>query len=319
VCGSPDVDEADLRKYLERLLRGLVDGEGIVIEPPATVEPSDGTPASHLPIVYQPSGRPARGSHLDWLATAGAIVVCATVVLNLAPVGSPRKPPAGPAIAFVTEPADRPAPAARIATAVAAPTVTAETPRRDALDEENPPAALPAIEFEQLDRFAFGQPRASEAEATRAVATGHTVAAPVATAALWSPLPDRTPAAQWPSAAGDAVSPSAQPEAEATAASTIVGVWAPDAGTCSAHQFRDGVLPTVITSDGAWAGDTFCLFTKQQQTEEGWRMVAKCSNPRERWTSQVRLTVREQRLTWSSRRGVQAYARCTPDLLMANR
>ena len=71
--------------------------------------------------------------------------------------------------------------------------------------------------------------------------------------------------------------------------------------------------------DGAWAGDTFCLFTKQQQTEEGWRMVAKCSNPRERWTSQVRLTVREQRLTWSSKRGVQAYARCTPDLLMANR
>jgi hypothetical protein len=120
----------------------------------------------------------------------------------------------------------------------------------------------------------------------------------------------------------DATVPAVQNQADsadtvAMTKSTIVGVWAPDAGTCSAERFRDGVLPTVITLDGAWAGDTFCLFTKQQQTEEGLRVVAKCSSPRERWTSHVRLTVNDQRLTWTSKRGVQAYARCTPDLLMA--
>ena len=106
-------------------------------------------------------------------------------------------------------------------------------------------------------------------------------------------------------------------EPAATTKSTVIGVWAPEAGTCSAERFRDGVLPTVITLDGAWAGDTFCLFTKQQQTEDGLRVVAKCSSPRERWTSQVRLTVSDQRLTWSSKRGVQAYARCTSDLTVA--
>jgi hypothetical protein len=98
---------------------------------------------------------------------------------------------------------------------------------------------------------------------------------------------------------------------------TIVGVWAPDAGTCSARSFRDGVLPTVINTDGAWAGDTFCMFTKQKRTETGWMVVAKCSKPGERWTSNVRLTVNENRLTWTSKRGTQAYTRCAPDVLMA--
>lgn len=97
----------------------------------------------------------------------------------------------------------------------------------------------------------------------------------------------------------------------------IVGIWAPDAGTCSARNFRDGVLPTVINTDGAWAGETFCIFAKKEKTETGWRVVAKCSNPREQWTSSVRLTVSENRLTWTSKRGTQAYTRCEPDVLMA--
>src|SRR5262249_53591925 len=98
----------------------------------------------------------------------------------------------------------------------------------------------------------------------------------------------------------------------------IVGVWAPDASTCAARDFRDGVLPTVIDAEGAWAGDTFCAFTKKERTEAGWRVVAKCSNPRERWTSSVRLTVSDNRLTWTSKRGEQVYTRCEPDVLMAH-
>jgi hypothetical protein len=107
-----------------------------------------------------------------------------------------------------------------------------------------------------------------------------------------------------------------QPEQAGDAArDAIVGVWAP--GTCSARDFRDGLLPTITNTEGAWAGETFCLFTKRRQTESGWAVVAKCSNARERWTSNVRLTVSENRLTWTSRRGTQAYARCAPDVLMA--
>src|SRR5262249_31735387 len=67
----------------------------------------------------------------------------------------------------------------------------------------------------------------------------------------------------------------------------IVGVWAPDAGTCSARDFQQGMLPTVINAEGAWAGETFCIFTKRKETENGWTVVAKCSTPRERWTSNV--------------------------------
>ena len=92
---------------------------------------------------------------------------------------------------------------------------------------------------------------------------------------------------------------------------TIVGIWAPDAGTCSARNFRERVLPAVINTDGAWAGETFCLFKNKTQTETGWRVVAVCSNPRESWTANVRLTVDGNRLTWTSKRGTQSYSRCS--------
>jgi hypothetical protein len=108
-----------------------------------------------------------------------------------------------------------------------------------------------------------------------------------------------------------------QTSSELTKSDMIVGVWAPDAGICSARNFRDGDLPTVISNDGAWAGETFCMFTKKKQTETGWRVVAKCSSPRERWTANVRLTVNDSRLTWTSERGTQVYSRCKPDVLTA--
>jgi hypothetical protein len=98
---------------------------------------------------------------------------------------------------------------------------------------------------------------------------------------------------------------------------SIVGVWAPDAGACSARYFREGMLPTIINAEGAWAGETFCLFKNQKQTETGWKVVANCSNPLEHWTTEVRLTVKDNRLMWTSKRGTQAYTRCAPDFLMA--
>jgi predicted RNase H-like HicB family nuclease len=97
----------------------------------------------------------------------------------------------------------------------------------------------------------------------------------------------------------------------------VVGVWSPEGGVCSARDFQRGVLPAVISADGAWAGDTFCVFRKKQQTESGWRVLAECSSPREHWTSNVRLSVSENRLVWTSQRGTETYARCAADVLMA--
>jgi hypothetical protein len=97
----------------------------------------------------------------------------------------------------------------------------------------------------------------------------------------------------------------------------IVGVWAPDENSCSARYFREGLLPTIINADGAWAGETFCIFRNQKPIETGWKVVANCSNPHEHWTTEVRLTVKDNRLMWASKRGTQAYTRCAPDFLMA--
>jgi hypothetical protein len=117
------------------------------------------------------------------------------------------------------------------------------------------------------------------------------------------------------------IDPTTQPHADQAnpdlaKKATIVGVWAPDASTCSARNIRERVLPAVINTDGAWAGETLCLFKNKTQTETGWKVVAECANPRERWTANVRLTVDGNRLTWASKRGTQVYTRCT-DLLLA--
>jgi hypothetical protein len=98
---------------------------------------------------------------------------------------------------------------------------------------------------------------------------------------------------------------------------SFIGVWAPNAGTCSASDFRAGALPAVISADGAWAGETFCMFSSKKQTDTGLSVVAKCTSPKERWTAKVRLTVKDNRLKWASRRGTQVYTRCSSDVLMA--
>jgi hypothetical protein len=102
-----------------------------------------------------------------------------------------------------------------------------------------------------------------------------------------------------------------------TEKANFVGVWAPDTDSCSVSLFRQGRLPTFIYLDGAWAGDTFCAFKEKEQTETGWRVVARCASSRERWSANIGLTVNGNRLTWTSGRGTQSYARCETDVLMA--
>jgi hypothetical protein len=94
------------------------------------------------------------------------------------------------------------------------------------------------------------------------------------------------------------------------------GMWGADQSACSTTN-RKRLLPTMIDTDGARAGETFCRFKKKQESQSGWNVVANCSNGRERWVANVRLKVQGERLTWSSERGSQAYVRCEPGMTMA--
>jgi hypothetical protein len=91
----------------------------------------------------------------------------------------------------------------------------------------------------------------------------------------------------------------------------IVGVWAPETGSCSA---RKGALPAIISERGARAGETSCVFKEQRWTERDFRILANCTNGHEHWTSNVRLVVKGDRLVWTSKRGTQAYTRCRSNI-----
>ena len=92
----------------------------------------------------------------------------------------------------------------------------------------------------------------------------------------------------------------------------FIGVWGVDGSACSARLNRNGSLPAVIDSEGAWAGETFCAFRGKKRTRHGWDLVASCSNARDRWTANVRLAVAGAQLVWTSERGAQTYMRCQP-------
>lgn len=100
------------------------------------------------------------------------------------------------------------------------------------------------------------------------------------------------------------------PRREVDEPKPFAGVWAPDAAACSPRQNHRGYLPAVINSEGAWAGETSCVFGSAQQTGSTWRFSAVCSNARRKWKADVRLTVTGDRLIWASQRGSQAYVRC---------
>jgi hypothetical protein len=217
------------------------------------------------------------------IATAGAMVVCAAIVLNVGPFS--RTPTTALPVAFAGQ-AGR---AVMPEESVSKPVAPEEVAVRD-------PQVVVAVRDPQVFELAADQKSVPE---------------PL-TVSL-QPLPDAIEIA--PSSAA----PAAQADRQNAERAAIVGVWAPDAGTCSVQEFRDGVLPTVITSEGAWAGEAFCIFTKRTDIDKGWRAVAKCSTPRETWTAHVRLKINDNRLIWTSERGTQAYSRCGPDVLLAAR
>jgi hypothetical protein len=109
------------------------------------------------------------------------------------------------------------------------------------------------------------------------------------------------------------------PQAEATTENQppFVGIWVPQGGTCSIRSFKEGSLPAVITEQGAWAGETFCLFKNLKRTRADWKAVASCSDSSEDWTTDVQLSVKANRLIWKSKSGTQTYSKCSSDTLVA--
>lgn len=90
---------------------------------------------------------------------------------------------------------------------------------------------------------------------------------------------------------------------------TVTGVWAPSADACR-DTGRSGLLLVRIDREAARAGSARCRFGSFNEDGNGWKVVASCSDGAERWTSNVRLAVSGNRLTWSSERGAQTYVRC---------
>jgi hypothetical protein len=93
----------------------------------------------------------------------------------------------------------------------------------------------------------------------------------------------------------------------------FVGGWSKDASSCADASIK-------ITANRAMSRDATCDFNSIRQEAEGrWRVQAHCeldSNLRtadteNSWTSNVKLTVDNRRLTWQSEKGAEDYYRCS--------
>jgi hypothetical protein len=107
-----------------------------------------------------------------------------------------------------------------------------------------------------------------------------------------------------------AAAPAPRP-APAPLSADYVGVWGPTPQACGAPSRRRGYIPATITQDYARAGRTHCAFHDARRAGTAWIMAAECSDRGRRWSSQVRLTVDGDHLTWSSNRGTASYVRCS--------
>jgi hypothetical protein len=98
--------------------------------------------------------------------------------------------------------------------------------------------------------------------------------------------------------------------APAPVSAEYVGVWGPTPGACGHRSRRRGYIPATITQDQARAGRTLCTFHDTRRSGGAWVTSAECSDRGRHWSSQVRLTVDDDHLTWSSSRGTVTYTRC---------
>src|SRR5262249_29534315 len=93
----------------------------------------------------------------------------------------------------------------------------------------------------------------------------------------------------------------------------FVGGWSKDASSCAD-------VPIKITATRAISRDAICELNSIRQESEGrWRLQAHCelgsslrtADTENSWTSNIKLTLDDRRLTWESEKGVEDYYRCS--------
>lgn len=89
-----------------------------------------------------------------------------------------------------------------------------------------------------------------------------------------------------------------------------VGLWGPTPAACGAPSRRRGYIQARISHDRAQAGRTICSFRDGHRAGNAWVVAADCTDRGRRWTSQVRLLVDGDQLTWTSGKGSSQYVRC---------
>ena len=125
---------------------------------------------------------------------------------------------------------------------------------------------------------------------------------------------DPAPRSSAPEAAAPVALPTVRPAPPSPlprpAGADYVGVWGPTLAACGQRSRRRGYIPATITQDQARAGRTLCTFHEMRRSGSTWVTAAECSDRGRRWSSQVRLTVDDDHLNWSSSRGTATYIRC---------
>jgi hypothetical protein len=171
---------------------------------------------------------------------------------------------------------------AGIAARPAAENETSEAPRRPA---DTPAPAWVAEHFAGSDRTDLALAAGSDA----------------------APVPPEVPTDAPARSAGPEPVDAPEPQA---AEHPFTGVWAANERACSPQLKRGGYLPTIINTEGAWAGETTCAFKSTKRDGSAFVVSAVCSDPYKSWRSLVRLTVHDGRLTWKSQSGSRTYVRC---------
>ena len=132
----------------------------------------------------------------------------------------------------------------------------------------------------------------------------------VSPSAVLTPTEEAAPVRRVAAIGDEALAPTTTAAAATTERAEYVGTWGPTGAACNAPSRRRGFLPAIITPTGAKAGRTVCSFRDGRRTGNAWTMAAECSERGRRWSSQVRLVIDGDRLTWSSGKGASSYVRC---------
>jgi peptidoglycan hydrolase-like protein with peptidoglycan-binding domain len=94
-----------------------------------------------------------------------------------------------------------------------------------------------------------------------------------------------------------------------TQTESYTGIWAGSAADCPTSTAVGD--PLQITNRRAAIGENVCNFDIPQRDGQGWRTKATCQRPgKAPWSSNVRITVVDNHLTWSSENGATTFVRC---------